>query len=565
MSVHTTTHNPTEEQEAPMEYDSDRDFAWLIIRPWIWVPRLIEIVTTLVMLIIKLWLDRGNPDKEVQKNLANYLLITLTKLGPCFIKVGQALSTRPDLVRRDWLEELTNLQDNLPPFNHTKALQILENELGGKVETLFEYFPNVPIASASLGQVYKARLYNDYWVAVKIQRPNLAFIIRRDVVIIKSLAILSSPFLPLNLGIGLGEIIDEFGRSLFEEINYESEARNAERFSRLFRDNPAVTVPKVEKSLSSFKVITTSWIDGVKLKDVNEIKENHIDPKSIIRTGVISGIQQLLEFGFFHADPHPGNMFALKGKTNELGHLAYIDFGMMDTITSNDRITLTEAIVNLINQDYYSLADDFKKLGFLSSSVSPETIVPALKEVLGGAINEEVVDFNFKKITDSFSELMFDYPFRVPARFALIIRAVVSQEGLALNLDPQFKIVGIAYPYVAKRLLAADSKEMLEILLDVIFDNKGGIRINRIESLLGVLLNDGNKSSEDLIPVAGAGLKLICSKNGKLLRRNLLLSMIKDEKLDTKEIKTLIKLISKTFSPTKVAGNIINRINPLAV
>ncbi|WP_320664712.1 ABC1 kinase family protein [Prochlorococcus sp. MIT 1223] len=546
-----------------MNYNFERDLNWLIIRPWIWIPRITYIIYSLLALTINLLIRGSSSNPEVQKNLAKKIFSTLIDLGPCFIKVGQALSTRPDLLRRDWLEELTKLQDNLPAFDHDKAIHIIQTELESNVDNLFEEFPNSPIASASLGQVYKANLYGDYYVAVKVQRPNLEFIIKRDLVLIKILGIISSPILPLNLGVGLGEIIDEFGKSLFEEIDYRKEALNAKRFSKLFNNNPTVTVPKVEDNLSTSKVICTSWIDGIKISNKDELIANSIEPSSIIRTGVISGIRQLLEFGYFHADPHPGNMFALTGNTGDSGHLAYVDFGMMDTISEKDRLTLTEAIVNLINADFYSVALNFQQLGFLNSSQDLEPIVPVLKEVLGGAMDKDVFSFNFKEITNKFSELMFDYPFRVPARFALIIRAVISQEGLALKLDSNFQIVSLAYPYVAKRLLTSDETEMLEILLQVIFNKDGSLRVSRLENLFDVLIKDSDSSNEELLPVASASLKLILGSRGSQIRKNLLLSLIKDEKINISEIKELIKLVKKTFNPKAITSSVIKRINPL--
>ena len=497
----------------------------------------------------------------VHQRLAKQLLGTLTNLGPCFIKVGQSLSTRPDLIRKDWLEELTNLQDNLPPCSHEEALTILEEELGGKTDQLFNNFPDKPIASASLGQVYKVKLEDKYWVAVKIQRPNLEFIIRRDLVIIRFLGLLSGPLLPLNLGVGLGEIIDEFGSKLFEEIDYEIEAKNAERFAELFKDNPKITIPKVERFFSSRKVITTSWINGTKLKSREELLGESLNPSEIIKTGVTSAIQQLLEFGYFHADPHPGNMFALKDNKKDKGNLAYVDFGMMDEISEKDRLTLTGAIVHLINKDFNSLAFDFQKLGFLSKGKDPTPIAPVLEQVLGGALGEEVINFNFKSITDKFSELMFDYPFRVPPRFALIIRAVVSQEGLALRLDPEFKIIGVAYPYVAKRLITGESEELVDILLDVIFDNKGNLNVERIENLLEVISQDINDKSSDLFEIGKAGLKLLISKTGESLRRNLILTIIKENEIRTDDIRTLIKVLRKTFKFDKVAMGLIQSFN----
>ena len=537
-----------------MKYDFKRDLTWLILRPWILVPRFIQIVGAISLLLARLIFQGSSNEDKTQKKLAKFLLKTLIDLGPCFIKVGQALSTRPDLIRKDWLEELTNLQDNLPSFSHEKALEIIENELGKPANELFKEFPSKPIASASLGQVYKAKLFSNYWVAVKVQRPNLIFNIRRDIVIIKILGVLSAPILPLNLGFGLGEIIDEFGRSLFDEVDYKKEANNAEKFSNLFHNNNSVTIPTVERHLSTTKVLTTSWIDGTKLKDRNELIQNNLNPSKLIRTGVISGIQQLLEFGYFHADPHPGNMFALEGHNGDLGNIAYVDFGMMDSISEVDRLTLTGAIVHLINNDFNSVAKDFQKLGFLSKEQDLKPLEPVLKEVLGSAIGKDVASFNFKEVTNKFSELMFDYPFRVPARFALIIRAVISQEGLAIRLDPDFKIIDLAYPYVAKRLLTSDTNEMINILLDVIFDHNGHIRVERIENLFDVLVQDSSTPAKELIPVAGAGLKLLTSSRGSLIRKNLLMSIIKNERIDTKDMKQLIKLVRKTFNPLRMAS-----------
>ena len=547
-----------------LRYNPGRDVRWLLLRPWIGIPRLIQIFWALLGLALSLLLRGGSSDPSVQRNLARTLLRTLTNLGPCFIKVGQALSTRPDLIRRDWLDELTRLQDDLPSFDHAIALNTIETELGAPVDQLFEEFPETPVAAASLGQVYKARVGTQRWVAVKVQRPNLTFILRRDMVLIRSLGILAAPFLPLNLGFGLGEIIDEFGRSLFEEIDYCCEADNARQFSNLFTDNPAVTIPEVDEKRSSRRVLTTSWIQGTKLRDPQELKSKRLDPAALIRTGVISGLQQLLEFGYFHADPHPGNLFALPGRSGELGHVAYVDFGMMDSISDQDRLTLTGAVVHLINRDFEAVAHDFQELGFLSPDADLSPIIPAMEDALGGSLGESVGSFNFKAITDRFSELMYDYPFRVPARFALIIRAVVSQEGLALRLDPDFRIIAVAYPYVAKRLLAGDTHEMREKLLEVIFDHNGQLQIDRLENLMKVVGDSGTRPGVELIPVAGAGLKLLLGKDGQDLRKRLLLTLIKDDRLSTRDLHSLASLLAKTFAPKKVAETVLQRLNPLA-
>ncbi|MDP4948176.1 MAG: AarF/UbiB family protein, partial [Cyanobium sp. MAG_102] len=373
-----------------MGYDPGRDLRWLLLRPWVLIARLFVVIWQLSSLALVLVVQGNSSNAQVQQGLGRRILTTLTDLGPCFIKVGQALSTRPDLVRRDWLEQLTQLQDNLPAYPHEIALATIEQELGAPADQLFEIFPDYPVAAASLGQVYKAQLADGHWVAVKVQRPNLPTILRRDLVIIRLLAVLSAPLLPLNLGFGLGDIIDEFGSTLFEEIDYRLEANNAERFADLFASQPEVTVPRVERLLSSQRVLTTQWINGTKLQERQALEARNLDPSALIRTGVIAGLQQLLEFGYFHADPHPGNLFALSGKTGPLGHVAYVDFGMMDSISDSDRLTLTGAVVHLINRDFSALAADFVSLGFLNPKADLEPIIPALEEVLGGALGDNV-------------------------------------------------------------------------------------------------------------------------------------------------------------------------------
>ena len=540
-------------------YDPAADLRWLLLRPWLLISRLVVVLSQLVSLAVVLLLQANSPDPKVQQRLGQRIFTTLTNLGPCFIKVGQALSTRPDLVRRDWLDQLTQLQDNLPPFPHAIALQTIEAELGAPVGQLFEEFPDYPVAAASLGQVYKARPVGGGWVAVKVQRPNLERQLRRDLVLIRLLGVTAAPLLPLNLGFGLGTIIDEFGRSLFEEIDYRQEAANAERFARLFASNPAVIVPRVDRSLSARRVLTTTWINGTKLQQRQELEAQRLDPTALIRTGVIAGLQQLLEFGYFHADPHPGNLFALPGRTGALGHVAYVDFGMMDSISDADRLTLTGAVVHLINRDFTGLAHDFVDLGFLNPNTDLTPIIPALEEVLGGALGDNVGSFNFKAITDRFSELMYAYPFRVPARFALIIRAVVSQEGLAMRLDPSFRIIRVAYPYVARRLLAGDTAEMREKLLEVLFDREGRLQLQRLESLLAVVQADEGAGA-DLVPVAGAGLKLLLGEEGRSLRQRLLLTLVRDDRLNTEDLRGLVALLGRTFGPRQFADRVRERL-----
>ena len=553
--------------EQPLRYDPGRDLLWLLLRPWRLIGRLLVLLAHFTGLAVWLVTQGNSPDHTVQSRLAQTVLKTLTRLGPCFIKVGQALSTRPDLIPSAWLDELTKLQDQLPAFPLNAARDIVETELGQPVNKLFRRFPQEPVAAASLGQVYKAQLGNGLQVAVKVQRPGLEAVIRRDLVLLRLLAMVFGPALPLNLGDGLVAIVDEFGSKLFEEIDYEAEAHHARRFAQQFHDNPTVMAPAVVGSHSGRRVLTTVWLEGPKLRDPDELRRHGLDPTALIRTGVTAGLEQLLEHGFFHADPHPGNLIALPGRTGDKGHLGYVDFGMMDEISQDDRLIITDSIIHLINKDYESLTDDFIRLGFLRPDVNRQRIVPALREVLAMKLANAVRDFNFKQVTDRFSELMYDYPFRVPARFALIIRALVSQEGVALRLDPGFRIVGVAYPYVARRLLAADTVELRDKLLDVLFDQEGRLRLERLDSLLRVAR--GSRDGQDVLPLAGSGLRLLFTADGQMLRQRLLQTLVRDDRLQTQDFVGLLNLLQRHFGAADMAKGLAQslwkRLNPLAV
>lgn len=480
-----------------------------------------------------------------QQKRAVRLRQILTQLGPTFIKVGQALSTRPDLIKPSFLDELIKLQDQLPPFPDAIARQIIYNDLDRTPEEIYSTFSAEPVAAASLGQVYKARLYSGEEVAVKVQRPNLMPIICRDLYILRWAAGWIAPWLPLNLGHDLSLIVDEFGSKLFEEVDYINEGRNAERFAANFQSDPMIKVPTIYWQYTSPHVLTMEWINGFKLTDTDSVKQAGLASNDLVEIGVSSGLRQLLEFGFFHADPHPGNLFAMPD-----GRMAYIDFGMTDQLDQNTKETLVDSVVHLINRDYTDLANDFVKLGFLTPDVDVRPIVPALETVFSDALGSSVGNFNFKSVTDQFSEVMYEYPFRVPAKFALIIRSLVTQEGLALSLDPDFKILEIAYPYVARRLLTAESPALRRRLIEVLFKD-GQLQWERLENLLMIARSD---NSFDIIPTAGMGFQFLVSDEGKYLRRQILLALTEDNRLHTEEVQRLWSLVKDDLQPNRIIG-----------
>lgn len=550
-------------------YDADAIARYYWFRPWLLVWRTLRIIFSFLSFVLGLQVDRWQHQAEQNKfKRANQLRRILISLGPTYIKVGQALSTRPDLIRKDFLEELTKLQDQLPPFPNAIAFAIIESQLDRSVEELYKEISASPVAAASLGQVYRARLHSGEEVAVKVQRPNLLPVLTLDLCLMRWAAGWLAPWLPLNLGHDLTLIVDEFGTKLFEEIDYLNEGRNAEKFATNFRNDPRVKVPSIYWRYCSHRVLTLEWIHGYKLTDTDRIKEAGLASDELIEIGVTSGLQQLLEHGFFHADPHPGNLFAMAPQCEVDGkaplepisaQMAYIDFGMMDQLDESTKETLVDAVVHLINKDYDDLARDFVKLGFLTPDVDIRPIVPALEAVFSNALGESVRDFNFRTTTDSFSELMYEYPFRVPAKFALIIRSLVTQEGLALTINPNFKILEVAYPYVAKRLLTGESPQLRRRLLEVLFKD-GKFQWHRLENLIEIARTNGNF---DFLPSAQLGLQFLLSDEGKFLRRQLLIALTEDDRIHTEEVQRIWNLVKDDLQPGKLFNAAIGALAEL--
>ena len=547
-------HNLNLEIRRQKKYDAHEIALYYRSRPWRVIKRTISIVWSFGWFFINIQWDKFTHKKNSKKKRSIQLRQILTNLGPTFIKVGQALSTRPDLIHPDFLDELVKLQDQLPSFDNKIAFSIIEKSLKVKIDKAYREISPNPVAAASLGQVYRAILYTGEEVAVKVQRANLESILTCDLFLMRLVASKLSRFLPLNLKHDLTLIVDEFGSKLLEEIDYVNEGKNAEKFASNFQDDADVKVPKIYWALSSDRILTLEWIQGYKLTNTEQIKNAGLDPYSIVKIGVISGLKQLLEHGFFHADPHPGNLFA----THD-GRMAFIDFGMMDQLDNSTKEIIADSVVQLINEDYDALAKDFVKLGFLTPDTDIKPIIPALEKVLGNAITKNVNDFNFKTITDDFSKLVHKYPFRLPAKFALIIRSLITQEGLALSLDPNFKLVEIAYPYVAMQLLAGGTSQLRNRLSEILIkDNK--FQWSRLENMLAIA---SSEEKFNLLPTAQLGLQYLFSDEGQYLRHKLLLALTEDDKLHIEEVQRVWSIISNDLYPQQLMIIMINVLQKL--
>ncbi|HBB34744.1 MAG TPA: hypothetical protein DDZ80_30320 [Cyanobacteria bacterium UBA8803] len=505
-------------QTEALRYDAEAIAAQYSKAPLQVLGRLVSITLPILSFTFNSWWDRlwgRDPFKE--RGRAIQLRKILTQLGPAYIKVGQALSTRPDLMPPLFLEELSLLQDQLPAFPNEVAYQFIEEELGDRPEEIYAELTADPVAAASLGQVYKGKLKTGEIVAVKVQRPGLARRIALDIYLLRCLA----NWVQTNVKrvrSDLVAIVDEFGTRIFEEMDYTLEGRHAERFAKLYGHLEDIYVPQIYWKYTGRRVLTLEWVTGTKLTNMVEIKAQGIDAKHLIEVGVQCSLRQLLEHGFFHADPHPGNLLA----TPE-GKLAYLDFGMMSEVKPYQRYGLIEAVVHLVNRDFTGLAHDYVELEFLTPDTDLTPIIPALANVFNNALGASVAELNFKSITDQLSEVMYEYPFRVPAYYALIIRSLVTLEGIAINVDPNFKVLSKAYPYVAKRLLTDSSPRLRSALKDLLIKDDG-FRWNRLENLLR---NAAHSSDYDLNKVLNQTLEFLFSDRGTLIREQLIEEIVK--------------------------------------
>ncbi|ESA36241.1 abc-1 domain-containing protein [Leptolyngbya sp. Heron Island J] len=501
--------SPVQSVDQLLTYDPAAIAHYYRSRPLQIFLRLVELVWTFLGFSLDLLWDRQTgrqASNEVKR--AIQLREVLTKLGPAYIKIGQALSTRPDLVPPAFMGELVKLQDQIPPFSNEIAFRLIKEDLGQIPQDIYaEISPN-PVAAASLGQVYKGKLKTGAEVAIKVQRPGLTAQITRDIYLLRRLA----QWACNNLSVvrsDLVSIMDEFGARIFEEMDYTHEGENAQRFESLYGYLPNIIVPKIYTELTARRVLTMEWINGTKLTEPEILEAKGLKATEIVEIGVQCSLRQLLEHGFFHADPHPGNLLV-----TDDGQLAYLDFGMMCSVESYQRYGLIEAIVHMVNRDFEGLANDYVKLEFLTPETDLSPIIPALATVFNNALGASVAELNLKSITDEFSALMYEYPFRVPAYYALIIRSLVTLDGIAISVDPDFKVLSKAYPYVAKRLLTDPAPELRQSLQELLFKD-GDFRWNRLENLLR---NARSSQDYDLEKVLQQTIDYLFSERGNHIR-----------------------------------------------
>jgi predicted unusual protein kinase regulating ubiquinone biosynthesis (AarF/ABC1/UbiB family) len=405
----------------------------------------------------------GSTQKEARlAKQSVWLRQSLIELGPTFIKIGQALGTRADLLPLAYVKELSTLQDQVPPFSGAAAFASIELELGRPLKESYAEIDSEPIASASLGQVYRARLHSGEEVAVKVQRPNLEAIISYDVAILYRLVKLTNRFFPrANENADWEGMLHEFHATVFEEMDYVKEGRNADRFRYNFRTWRAIRVPKVYWSHTGRKVLTLEFIRGTKVVDIEALRARRISAVKVNRLLVRTYLKQLLEDGFFHADPHPGNLLVM-----DSGHLAFFDFGMVGRITPQLQSQMIEAFFHVIGRDVHGLGQDIINLNFLKPGVDAETIRPVVEGLFTHYLNLRLGEVNFKELTYDLAEVIYEYPFRLPANFTYMMRALMTLEGIGIVTDPQFSFFETAKPYAKEFMLRREGRRFRQLLLD---------------------------------------------------------------------------------------------------
>ncbi|OSX75065.1 hypothetical protein BU14_0256s0018 [Porphyra umbilicalis] len=440
---------------------------------------------------------------------AKEFLDIIAKLGPAFIKAGQALSSRPDLLPAEYLLELQKLQDRLPPFPNDVAFALIEEELGRPLSEVYSKVDPVPVAAASIGQVYKGVLRGTGEpVAIKVQRPDCEQTIAKDMYILRNLSgLFTRLFKLIKRDVDLQSVISEFGKLIYEEIDYLSEARNAERFLALYGDVPDVSAPKIFWRFSNRRVLTMQWVDGVRLTS-----EQLADNSHLVQTLVQCSLRQMLENGFFHADPHGGNLLATPS-----GRLCYLDFGMMSEVGQAQRYGIILAVVHMVNRDFEALSALYIRLGFLPPDTDLSPIVAALEDALPDVLGASVGELNFKSVINKLGSVMYQFPFSLPPYYTAILRCLGVLEGLAIQVDPNFKILNEAYPYIASRLLTDPAPELQEALQYLLFKD-GRPRWNRLESLLDSATGAGDY---DVSLAAEQLVDFLLSPKGAVIRANL--------------------------------------------
>ncbi|MBC7899183.1 MAG: AarF/ABC1/UbiB kinase family protein [Saprospiraceae bacterium] len=429
------------------------------------------------LLLLRWFFIGGERNKEVnQEKQAVWLKDKLIELGPTFIKIGQSLGTRADLLPLPFVKALGELQDNVPAFPNAIAFARIEKELGRKINEVYAEFEVEPVAAASLGQVYRAKLFTGEEVAVKVQRPNLDATIKGDIEILRKVTKFAERFPRLNENADWAGMLREFDTTIHEEMDYAAEGKNAERFRENFKNWDNIHVPKIYWGATSSKVLTMEFIHGTKVVDLEILQSLNVSPEKVNRLLIKTYLKQLLEDGFFHADPHPGNLLVMPD-----GRIAFFDFGMVGRITPELQAKMIDAFFHVVSKDPAGIAQDLIDLDFLKPGSNADSVRPVVEKMFEFHLNLKLKDVNFKELTYDLADVMYDYPFRLPSNFTYIMKALMTLEGIGIVTDPEFNFFETAKPFAKEFMLRREGNDFRKIFVNKLMgrDDSGKIDWNR--------------------------------------------------------------------------------------
>ena len=423
--------------------------------------RALRIWRSVLSLIAYLWWDAREwtysggctPERRArrQQTRARWLTAELLSLGSAFIKLGQLLSARPDVLPAGWVAELADLQDKVPPFSFDRAQSVLEQELGQRCAEIID-LDQMPLGAASLAQVHRASLRSGRQVVLKIQRPGLETLFRLDLEVMQQVAAVLQRHPSWGRGRDWVAIAQECRRVLLRELDFRMEAQYAARFRQQFLDDPRIRVPGVIWELSTRRVLCLDYLPGIKVNDRPALLEAGIDPSAVAEIGAASYLQQLVRFGFFHADPHPGNLAVATD-----GALIYYDFGMMGLLSEALRRRLGSMVRAAASRDASALVEEMQAAGVIAADIDVgpvrRLVRVMLKEALTPPFSANVID----QLSGDLYELVYGQPFRLPVELIFVMRALSTFEGVGRSLDPSFSLVAIAKPYLLPLMTASGS------------------------------------------------------------------------------------------------------------
>ncbi|MDD5635070.1 MAG: AarF/ABC1/UbiB kinase family protein [Atribacterota bacterium] len=402
------------------------------------------------------------PSKIDQTPLPMRVRLTLEELGPTFVKLGQILSTRPDIIPLKYIKELEKLQDKVPPFAYAQVEQIVHKELGANVSELFQSFEEKPFASASLGQVHKAILKEDkVKVVVKVQRPDMEKIIETDLDILFHLTRLAERHIPESRLYDPVGVAEEFAKTIRMELDYGTEGRNAERFRKNFEEEKTIYIPKVYWELSSKRILTMEYIDGIKINHLKELEEAGYDRKKLAENGAKSFMKQMLIDGFFHADPHPGNILVME---NEI--IGFMDFGMTGKIDEETKEKYVNLLIAVLERNSNKILTEILNLGFTSQeTIDTRSLKTDIADLLDQYYDKALKEIKLGEFITHLVQISIKYHIKMPAELALLGKSLLTIEGIGLALDPDFNLTEIAKPYVKDIILERKSPQHLLLKL----------------------------------------------------------------------------------------------------